>query len=86
MSEQRSISFGANEKSLMKFFDTGGKSALAKTALEYYRQNLGLILTEPMRGDILVTIAETCRGCDRVINHKVYSNARNFGKVNAPMR
>ncbi|HHX70867.1 MAG TPA: hypothetical protein GX708_22800 [Gallicola sp.] len=48
MSQRRSISFGENELDLLEFFDTNGKSYIAKQALRFYRDNKENVLTEGM--------------------------------------
>jgi hypothetical protein len=38
MSYRRSLSFSEQEKELLQYFDTNGKSDIAKIALEFYRK------------------------------------------------
>lgn len=48
MSDKRTISFGKSEEELLQYFDTNGKSDIAKTAMKFYKENKDKVLTEAM--------------------------------------
>lgn len=46
MSYRRSLSFAEDEQELLEYFDTHGKSDIAKTALEFYRKYQDKVIPE----------------------------------------
>lgn len=55
MSDKRTISFGKNEGELLQYFDDNGKSDIAKTAMQFYKENKDRVLTDAIVG-ILKTL------------------------------
>lgn len=48
MSVRRSLSFAEDEKDLVDYFDTNGKSDIAKEAMKFYKENKDNVLTDAM--------------------------------------
>lgn len=49
MSYRRALSFGENEKDLVEYFDTNGKSDIGKLALKFYKENKDKIIVGSLK-------------------------------------
>jgi len=54
MSERRSISFDEEERELLNYFDSNGRSKIAKTAMSFYKEHKGKIFIDSIKDIIQI--------------------------------
>jgi hypothetical protein len=70
MSYRRTVSFAKNEKDLLEYFDSNGKSDIVKDAIKFYKENKEKPLTDAMKLEILKLIEKIDVKPSNVTEHK----------------